>query len=180
MRKGARCLFFLTGVVLLGCATSPDVREVRIVPPYGSLVDGEGYPRSDGPHEGVDIAGPIGTPVIAAGAGVVTATGYFEVCGNFVTIWHREFDEYTRYCHLSPSYEVKPDQWVSRGDVIGYIGNTGRTGGIMHVHFTFLSAGKTKDPLTIMAGCFDPKKTYPTDRLVLSYPVRCGPSSRIP
>ena len=72
---------------------------------------------------------------------------------------------------------------VSRGEVIGRNGSTGKAGGVNHVHFELVRDGRphpdgwsTKDlanPMDYLDGCFDPAKSYPTDRFVLTYPIAC-------
>ncbi len=177
-RRVRGVLIFATSLGLSACAAFSDLGGVRIISPYGSFFGAEGYPRPEGPHTGVDVAGPVGTPVIAAADGEVTSMQDMGDCGNAITIWHREFDHYTAYCHLSPAYEVQSGQPVKRGQVIGSIGNTGRRAGpgFEHVHLSLRGAGRLKDPMSMTVGCFDPKKVYPTDRLVLTFPVRCEPA----
>jgi murein DD-endopeptidase MepM/ murein hydrolase activator NlpD len=98
---------------------------------------------------------------------------------------HRQFSRFTVYCHLQETL-VQMDQVVKRGDVIGLMGDTGDAGRCQpscpHVHFELSSVasghpsvvpGVTFDPLESIVGCFDPAKTYPTDKLVLTYPIRC-------
>ena len=84
-------------------------------------------------HGGIDFSAPIGTPVYATGDGVVediesTQWGY----GNMVTIDHG-FGYKTRYAHLQKS-AVRKKQRIKRGQLIGYVGNTGKTTGV-HLHY---------------------------------------------
>jgi hypothetical protein len=83
---------------------------------------------------------------------------------------------------IGPATRVQMDHAVKRGEVIGLMGATGDAGGIPHVHFELSSvasghpswvAGVTFDPLPLIVGCFDPSNTYASDRLVLTYPIRC-------
>jgi len=154
-----------------GCALG----HPRVISGYNDLRGGEGYPRRDGPHRGVDIAGLVGTPVISPADGwVAIARDNRDACGNIVIIQHA-FGYETVYCHLS-SYAVSPGQGVKRGDLIGEIGTTGlRAGpGFEHVHWELRHLGSHEDPLLKTVGCFDPKRSYARDDdIALTYPVKC-------
>jgi murein DD-endopeptidase MepM/ murein hydrolase activator NlpD len=95
-------------------------------------------------HEGLDIAAPYGTPIVATADGVVTFAGPLVAYGNVVFIDHgRGFA--TFYGHNS-SNKVREGQRVRRGDVIAYIGTTGRTTG-PHVHYEVHVNGVISNPL---------------------------------
>ena len=96
-------------------------------------------------HSGIDFAAAIGTEVFATGDGVVDAVehnhwGY----GNLLTIDHG-YGYKTNYAHLS-KFAVKKGQKVKRGQVIGYVGNTGKSTG-SHLHYEVLKNNKTIDPI---------------------------------
>ena len=153
---------------LSGCAGA------RVLSGFGDPRGPEGYPRRDGTHRGVDIGGVVGTPVISAADGqVIIAAPDHGPCGTMVMIQHQSRYQ-TVYCHLS-SYSVRAGQEVRRGDFIGEIGTTGLRAdpGFEHVHWELRYMGSHEDPLSKTVGCFDPKQSYPTDRLVLMYPVKC-------
>ena len=78
-------------------------------------------------HAGLDIAGERGQPVYATAAGTVVHSGWATGYGNLITINHG-FGLETRYGHLL-DYKVKAGQKVGRGDIIGHVGNTGRSTG---------------------------------------------------
>lgn len=89
-------------------------------------------------HKGIDIGAPGGTPVYAAANGIVTTaawSGNSDSRGNHITILHDgDFGSFkTNYYHLSYIY-VEPGQYVTMGDLIGEVGNTGRSYG-NHLHF---------------------------------------------
>ena len=98
-------------------------------------------------HTGVDLAGPTGTPVYATADGVVSKAQYFGSYGNYIQIEHGGEME-TRYAHLS-GYAVAAGQRVRKGDLIGYIGSTGRSTG-PHLHYEVRIAGEAVDPRPYM------------------------------
>jgi murein DD-endopeptidase MepM/ murein hydrolase activator NlpD len=83
-------------------------------------------------HEGVDFVAEVGTPIIAAAAGVVTTAGFHPQYGNMVEIDHGR-DLSTRYAHAS-KLVVKPGTVVRRGQKIAEVGSSGRSTG-PHLHF---------------------------------------------
>jgi murein DD-endopeptidase MepM/ murein hydrolase activator NlpD len=97
------------------------------------------------PHEGIDLAAPYGTPVVAPAAGVVervtVQTGY----GNVLEIDHGNGVE-TKYAHLS-RIDVRVGQHVTRGQPIAAVGNSGLSTG-PHLHYEVHVNGKVVDPLT--------------------------------
>ena len=134
-------------------------------------------------HAGVDFGEMHGAPVLAAADGeVASVSERTSGCGIGVLIRHSPFSRYTVYCHLQKAL-VRYGQSVKRGEFIGLVGTTGNAVDIPHVHLELCAypcarrnrdgSLATEDPLAISAGCFDPQKAYPTDRLVLTHPVRC-------
>lgn len=86
-------------------------------------------------HNGVDLAAPVGTPVIAAAAGTVIISksgGWNGGYGNYIVIAHNNGTQ-TLYSHMSRN-TVSSGETVSQGEIIGYIGLTGKTTG-PHLHF---------------------------------------------
>ena len=98
-------------------------------------------------HEGIDLAAPTGTPVYAASDGVVVGAGPNAGYGNWIRIDHlRKFS--TVYGHLSEfAPGVQEGLHVNRGELIGFVGSTGRSTG-PHLHFEILSNSKAVDPLS--------------------------------
>ena len=101
-------------------------------------------------HEGMDFAAKIGTPIFATGDGVVaradnTVSGY----GNHIVIRHG-FGYETLYGHLS-KYKSRAGQRVKRGDIIGFVGSTGRSEG-PHLHYEVHKNGKVVNPLNFYYG----------------------------
>ncbi|MCF6307332.1 MAG: peptidoglycan DD-metalloendopeptidase family protein [Flavobacteriaceae bacterium] len=95
------------------------------------------------PHKGTDFAAPIGTPILATADGVVTKSERRGGNGKYVKIRHNGTYE-TQYLHMK-TQNVKKGQHVRQGDVIGWIGMTGNTGG-PHVCYRFWKNGKQVDP----------------------------------
>lgn len=98
-------------------------------------------------HEGIDMAGPVGTPIYATGDGVVTYAGRMGAYGNLIKIRH-ELGTETRYAHLH-RIGVKVGQRVSQGERIGDMGNTGRSTG-PHLHYEVRMNGRAVDPMSFI------------------------------
>ena len=116
------------------------------------------------PHNGIDWAGPIGTPILAAGNGVIEEAGRKGEFGNYVRIRHPNGYQ-TAYAHMSrfaPS--TGAGGRVRQGDVIGYIGITGLTSG-PHLHFEVLVNKRHVDPLSIEV----PRERRLTGKLLADY-----------
>ena len=95
-------------------------------------------------HEGIDLAVPSGTPIYAPADGVVEMAQRFGSYGNFIKIEHGGEME-TRYGHLS-AFNVTEGQVVHKGDLIGYVGTTGRSTG-PHLHYEVRIDGQAVDPM---------------------------------
>jgi murein DD-endopeptidase MepM/ murein hydrolase activator NlpD len=123
-----------------------------IWPARGWLTGGFGE-RSDpftgeqGYHPGIDISTEKGQPVYATADGTVDSAAYSGDYGNLIVIKHG-FGLMTRYGHLS-AFAVKSGQSVTRGDVIGYVGSTGRSTGA-HLHYEILANGNLINPLQLL------------------------------
>lgn len=95
-------------------------------------------------HPGLDISTPIGTRVQAPADGVVVTTAEKGAYGNTIIIDHG-FGIVTRYGHLS-GFNVKPGQSVHRGEVIGFVGSTGRSTG-PHLHYEVWVRDQAQNPI---------------------------------
>jgi murein DD-endopeptidase MepM/ murein hydrolase activator NlpD len=114
---------------------------------YGSRRD----PFTGSPdfHPGLDISGNTGQEIQAPADGLVVDATYSGNYGNLVTIDHG-FGITTRYAHLS-RFAITPGQQVRRGDVIGYVGTTGRSTS-SHLHYEVLVNGQLTNPLNLLSG----------------------------
>jgi murein DD-endopeptidase MepM/ murein hydrolase activator NlpD len=95
-------------------------------------------------HEGLDIAAPPGRAVHVTADGVVVLAGPHGDLGNAIIVSHG-FGITTRYGHLSAT-AVQPGQRVHRGDLVGYVGNTGHSTGY-HLHYEVVKDGQAVNPL---------------------------------
>lgn len=95
------------------------------------------------PHKGTDFAAPIGTPILATANGTVTESTRRGGNGKYVKIRHNATYS-TQYLHMK-AQNVKKGDFVKQGDVIGWVGMTGNTGG-PHVCYRFWKNGKQVDP----------------------------------
>ncbi len=124
-------------------------RPQYALPTSGLFTSGFGY-RWGALHDGIDVAGPVGTPVHAAADGVVKEAGYTNSgYGAWVLITHSD-GTVTRYGHIN-SWTVQKGQRVVAGDQIATIGNRGNSTG-PHLHFSVLLGGNNAtDPVPWMA-----------------------------
>jgi murein DD-endopeptidase MepM/ murein hydrolase activator NlpD len=100
------------------------------------------------PHLGVDLAAPAGTPVRVSADGVVVAAEYRGGYGNLVEVRHPNGFT-TRYAHLSGFRSgLARGEWVSQGQVIGYVGMTGLATG-PHLHYEVRRDGRPVDPMRL-------------------------------
>ena len=181
-----RSLFWRAGGLLIvpGVAVAPvyALHEPAVLSSYASLT-GVNEERRLKPHAGVDFSGHIGEPVMAAADGAVSLLiDYRYGCGIGVIVSHPQFGRWTAYCHMQTGL-VRVGQKVRRGETIGLVGTSGNSGNVPHVHFELCTAAcsshrdgdlaGTENPMPVVADCFDPRRVYPTDRLVLTFPVRC-------
>ena len=100
-----------------------------------------GYVR---PHKGLDFSASRGTPVYATGDGKVIVSHFSISYGNVIYVDHG-FDYETRYAHLS-KFNVEEGQTVKRGEIIGYVGNTGISAS-PHLHYEVLFKGDQINPI---------------------------------
>lgn len=121
------------------------VEGVRLSSNYGTRV----HPVLGGrrAHKGIDLAGPVGTPIYATADGTVSKAEWFSSYGLYVSIEHGG-ELQTRYGHMS-RLNVANGQRVRKGEVIGFIGSTGRSTG-PHLHYEVRVSGEAVNPLPYM------------------------------
>ena len=95
-------------------------------------------------HNGIDIPAPHGTPIYATADGIVGRAQRLGGYGNYVEVEHGNAIQ-TRYGHMS-SYVVVPGQSVKKGDILGYVGSTGRSTG-NHLHYEVRIEGAPVNPM---------------------------------
>jgi len=123
-----------------------------IWPAFGGLSSSYGMRRDPftsvpAMHLGLDISADHGQPVYATGDGVVAEAERHHDYGNIVTIGHG-FGIESRYAHLS-GFAVRPGRTVKRGDIIGYVGSTGRSTSA-HLHYEVWIDGRPTNPLRFL------------------------------
>ena len=99
-------------------------------------------------HAGLDFAMPIGTPIYATANGVVLSAGIQPGYGHMVEIRHN-FGFGTRYGHLNGKYAVKQGDFVKKGDIIAYSGNSGLSTG-PHLHYEIRFISKPLNPINFV------------------------------
>jgi murein DD-endopeptidase MepM/ murein hydrolase activator NlpD len=132
-------------------SSTPSIAPVR-----GILTDGFGG-RSDpftgepGTHNAIDISSAIGQAVRAPADGIVVKSEWANGYGNVIYIAHG-YGFSTRYGHLS-SFAVHPGEHVKRGDILGYVGSTGRSTG-PHLHYEVRLNNNPVNPLAYILNAF--------------------------
>lgn len=133
-------------------SSTPSIAPVR-----GILTDGFGG-RSDpftgepGTHNAIDISSASGQAVRAPADGIVVKSEWANGYGNVIYLAHPFSGYSTRYGHLS-TFAVKPGQHVKRGDIIGYVGSTGRSTG-PHLHYEVRMNNNPVNPLEYIWNAF--------------------------
>jgi murein DD-endopeptidase MepM/ murein hydrolase activator NlpD len=122
------------------------VDNMRLTSSFGTRSDPFNGRRAR--HNGIDIPGPIGTPIYATADGIVGRAQRLGGYGNYVEIEHGTAIQ-TRYGHLS-SIAVVSGQRIRRGDILGYMGSTGRSTG-SHLHYEVRIAGAPVNPTPFIA-----------------------------
>ena len=125
-------------------ASTPSIWPVRgyVSSSYGQRNDPFSGEREF--HFGIDVSTPVGRPVVAPADGVVLYASKRGSYGNVIVLDHK-FGMMTRYAHLS-RFNVRAGKRVKRGDVVGYVGNTGRSNG-PHLHYEVWVSDRPTHPL---------------------------------
>lgn len=157
--NGWKALDSNAGLAINTSNTSP-YRPASVAIPSRMPVEGasltSGYGMRNHPvlggrrqHKGVDLAMPTGTPVYATADGMVSKAEWFSSYGLYISLEHGAAIQ-SRYGHLS-RLNVAAGQQVRKGDLIGYVGSTGRSTG-PHLHYEVRIAGAAVNPVPYMQG----------------------------
>jgi murein DD-endopeptidase MepM/ murein hydrolase activator NlpD len=138
-------------------ASTPSIWPVRgyFSSTYGQRNDP--FTRARAMHYGIDISTPRGRPVVATADGIILYSAKRGTYGNIVVIDHK-FGMMTRYAHLS-KFNVRAGARVKRGDVVGYVGSSGRSRA-PHLHYEVWVDNATVHPLDYILEyyrSFDPR-----------------------
>lgn len=145
-----------TAIIKAALATpwrATDISPLPLLKPVEGRISGEYGVRRfynkqpKNPHTGLDIAAAQGTPIIAAADGIIVNTGQYFYNGKTVFIDHGQ-SLVTMYCHLS-DIAVAEGQFVQRGQIIGFVGKTGRATG-PHLHWGVSLNQTMIDPLLVL------------------------------
>jgi murein DD-endopeptidase MepM/ murein hydrolase activator NlpD len=176
--KNLMCCLILSILLAVSCATHGPFYIVRF---YGSPHSPHG-PNGDGPHPGIDLGIPTGTPIIAASDGEIVYVGEPGGGGISVTILHGK-NFVSLYSHLSRVF-VEKGQSLKRGQLIGLSGAC--DSGTQHLTFCVYKSlrrwrdySETYDPKKLWFGggprCFDPKMDYSAySQKDITLPIACG------
>jgi murein DD-endopeptidase MepM/ murein hydrolase activator NlpD len=125
-------------------ASTPSIWPVRgyLSAGFGNRIDPFTGQRDF--HSGIDISTPIGTRIFAPADGVILSASVQGAYGNSIIVDHG-YGVVTRYGHLD-AYAVRPGQRVRRGDLIGFVGNTGRSTG-PHLHYEVWVRDQAQNPI---------------------------------
>ncbi len=104
-------------------------------------------------HKGIDIPGPVGTPIFATADGIIGRAQWVSGYGKYIEVEHGNAIQ-TRYGHMS-AMNVVSGQRVKQGDVIGFMGSTGRSTG-SHLHYEVRIAGEPVNPTSFLAPITQP------------------------
>lgn len=138
-------LIVLTVVVIMVAVFNKKASETKMLNPLpsGRKTSKFGDDRGTYKHNGLDLAAPTGTPIIAPLDGIVSAIYTNSAGGNQLLILHTNGIT-TGYAHLSKTL-VKMGDYVKQGQPIAQVGNTGKSTG-PHLHFTVTILGVKQDP----------------------------------
>ncbi|WP_232223431.1 M23 family metallopeptidase [Sphingorhabdus lutea] len=122
------------------------VESMNMTSQYGYRTDPFRGRRAN--HKGLDIAGPIGTPIYATADGIVGRARWVNGYGKYIELNHGNAIQ-TRYGHMS-ALNVSENERVTKGQIIGFMGSTGRSTG-SHLHYEVRIAGEPVNPTAFLA-----------------------------
>jgi murein DD-endopeptidase MepM/ murein hydrolase activator NlpD len=133
------------GEAAVSIPTLKPIENMRLSSDFGTRSDPFSGRRAR--HNGIDIPAPRGTPIYATADGVVGRAKWVSGYGNYVEIEHGANIQ-TRYGHMS-GYAVVSGQKVKKGDIVGYVGSTGRSTG-NHLHYEVRINGIPVNPMAFV------------------------------
>lgn len=145
-----RLIKLLIFLLFSGCATTPPLSSgPEFIWPVRSGKLSQHFKPGGKRHDGIDISGPRGTGIFAAASGRVIYAGRdFSGYGNLIIIEHGSDQWATFYAHLD-AFRVRQGQTVSKGQLIGLMGRTGRATGV-HLHFEVRYNLRPTDPMPLI------------------------------
>ena len=159
-----------------GVIAVPSDKPVKMAEFTSSFgVRNDPFGRGAAMHAGIDLAGPVGTPIYATADGTVTEAAYNSGgYGNLIKLDHGRGIE-TRYGHLS-AFNVRPGDRVKRGQMIGRMGSTGRSTG-SHLHYEVRIDGRAVNPIPFMRSTdylasIKSRNGHSMDQIALGGPAR--------
>lgn len=127
---------------------TPAKKFLRLLQPVKNALVTSGFGfRWGRPHQGIDMAAPLGTPIVSAESGKVIYSGWKSGYGKFVAIDHGHGYQ-THYAHCS-SLNVQTGQTVHKGQMIAKVGSTGHSTG-PHLHFEVIANGVHRNPANFL------------------------------
>lgn len=136
----------LTGVQIDNALKAKTILNL-LKPVQNAMITSQFGFRWGRPHQGIDMAAPIGTPILSAEHGKVVFSGWKQGYGNFIAIDHGH-GYTTHYAHCS-KLMVQPGQTVTKGQPIGKVGTTGHSTG-PHLHFEVVANGVHRNPVKFL------------------------------
>ena len=137
--KGSEGHYDKSGKSVKKALMKTPINGARLSSPFGMRKHPiDGYNKM---HKGTDFAAPLGTPIMASGDGIIKKAGWCGGGGNCVKIKHNSTYQ-TVYAHMSKfARGIKPGVRVKQGQIIGYVGSTGKSTG-PHLHYEVIVNGK--------------------------------------
>lgn len=125
-----------------------DKKNIFILPLKGKIISQFGSNTALGPNKGINIEAESGTEIIASISGRVVYSSYDATYGNLVIIKSNKYDIFTSYAHMK-STEIAPGDHVHQGEVIGYVGSSGKVK-TPQLHFGIREGKTPKNPLNFI------------------------------
>jgi murein DD-endopeptidase MepM/ murein hydrolase activator NlpD len=147
-----------------GTVGAPAKTQVSIpsINPVDSMSFSSGFGNRRSPtrgasrnHKGIDLRGPVGTPIYATADGIVGRAQWVRGYGKYVELEHGNAIE-TRYAHMS-ALNVYAGQRVRKGEILGFMGSTGYSTG-SHLHYEIRIGGEAVNPTSFLAQMNSPQE----------------------